>query len=161
MVKYMGPILVVEEIAPSRYFYEQLLGQQVKYDFGPNVTFQGDFSIHLRRHLQALLGDGADRPVTRKAHNAELTFETDEIEAVGQRLKQAAVEFVHDIREQPWAQRVLRVYDPGGHLVEVGEAMESVVWRLHGQGLSIDPICERTGMPREFVERAVREHGLV
>ena len=57
MVKYMGTILVVEEIAPSRFFYEQLLGQKVRYDFGPNVTFEGDFAIHLRLHLQELMDD--------------------------------------------------------------------------------------------------------
>ena len=112
MVKYMGPIVVVDEIAPSRFFYERLLGQKVKYDFGVNVTFEGDFSIHLQTHLQALLGDAIEHPVTRKAHSAELTFETDEIEALCQHLKDATVEFVHDIREQPWGQRVMRMYDP-------------------------------------------------
>ena len=157
MVKYMGPIIAVDEIAPSRFFYEQLLGQKVKYDFGQNVTFEGDFAIHLRFHLQELLGDRTDHPVTRKAHNGELTFGTDEIEGDYQRLKQGAVEFIHGIQEQPWGQRVMRLYDPDGHIVEIGEAMEAVVRHLHGQGLSIEQIGKKTAMPREFIEGAVQE----
>jgi hypothetical protein len=37
VLKYMGPLIAVYEIAPSRYFYEHLLGQKVKFDFGQNV----------------------------------------------------------------------------------------------------------------------------
>ena len=158
MVKYMGPLFAVDEIAPSRRFYEQLLGQKVKYDFGVNVTFEGDFSIHLKAHLQSLMGDGIDSPVSLKARNAELTFETDEIDALCQRLKDAAVEFVHPIREQPWGQRVMRLYDPAGHLLEIGEAMDAVVRRMHDEGKAVDEIITKTGMPREFVERGVGEH---
>ena len=156
MLRYMGPIVAVDEITSSRFFYEKLLAQTVKYDFGVNVTFEGDFSIHLRSHLWGLLGDDAERSVTRKAHEGELAFETDEIDSVQHRLKSEAVEFVHEIREQPWGQRVLRVYDPDGHVVEIGEAMDVVVGRMHGHGLSIDQIGEKTGMPRAFIEQAAR-----
>jgi catechol 2,3-dioxygenase-like lactoylglutathione lyase family enzyme len=156
MMKYIGPLIVVDEIAPSRYFYEHLLGQKVKFDFGVNVAFEKDFSIHLKSHYQALLGEVTQYPVTKQAHNGELVFETDEIEAVYQILKQAAVKFIHAIQEQPWGQRVIRLYDPDGYVLEIGETMESTVWRLYKQGLSIERVCEITGMPREFVEQAVQ-----
>jgi catechol 2,3-dioxygenase-like lactoylglutathione lyase family enzyme len=45
-MKYICPLIVVKDIAESRHFYENILGQKVKYDFGENVTFEGDFSIH-------------------------------------------------------------------------------------------------------------------
>jgi catechol 2,3-dioxygenase-like lactoylglutathione lyase family enzyme len=158
MMKYMGPLCIVEDIAASRHFYEVLLGQKVKYDFGVNVTFEGDFSVHLKSHYQSLLDDATRQPVMKKTHNFELTFETDEIEAIYLRAYEAGVEFLHDIREQPWAQRVVRLYDPDGHIVEIGEQMETVVFRLYKQNLSIDRICEKTGMPREFIELAIQEH---
>jgi catechol 2,3-dioxygenase-like lactoylglutathione lyase family enzyme len=158
MLKIVSPLVVVEEIGCSRHFYEQLLGQKVKFDFGPNVTFQGDFAIHLRSHFQSLLGDGTRYPVTKKAHWGELYFETDELEPIYQRLDQAQVEFIHPICEQPWGQRVMRLYDPDGHIVEIGETMEAVVWRFHGQGFSIDRIMEESAMPREFVENVIQEH---
>jgi catechol 2,3-dioxygenase-like lactoylglutathione lyase family enzyme len=158
MLKYMGPLCVVEDIAVSRHFYEVLLGQKVKYDFGVNITFEGDFSVHLKSHYQSLLDDATRHPVMKKVHNFELTFETDEIEAIYHRAYEAGVEFLHDIREQPWAQRVIRLYDPDGHIVEIGEQMETVVLRLNKQGLSIDRIREKTGMPREFIECVIQEH---
>ena len=158
MLKFTCPLIVVDEIARSRYFYEQLLGQKVKFDFGQNVQSEGDFSIHLKSHFQSLLGDMTQYPVTRKDHWGELYFETDELEPIYQCLAEAGVEFVHSIREQPWGQRVIRLYDPDGHIVEIGESLEMVVRRFHKQGLSIELISEKSSMPREFVERVIKEH---
>ena len=45
-MRYICPLIVVSDIKRSRQFYESLLGQKVKYDFGENVQFEGDFSIH-------------------------------------------------------------------------------------------------------------------
>jgi hypothetical protein len=67
------------------------------------------------------------------------------------------VEFLHEIREQPWAKKVMRMYDPDGHIIEIGEHMETVVWRLFQQGLSSDQIREKTAMSREFIELAIQE----
>ena len=158
-MKYVCPLIVVEDLAKSRHFYERILGQQVKFDFGEDVTFEGDFAIHLRAHFGELLGDPSLYPVVYKPHNAELYFETEEIEDDYEQLVRAQSEFIHGIREQPWGQRVLRLYDPDGHIVEIGETMEAVVWRFHKQGLSIDEVCARSSMPRDFVERVVRASG--
>lgn len=152
MLKYMGPLFVVEDIAISRYFYEILLGQKVKFDFGVNITFEGDFSFHLKSHYLSLLDNADQYSVTKKTHNVELCFETDEIEAVDQRLRAAGVAYLHEMREQPWAQRVIRLYDPDGHILEIGELMEVVILRLYRQGLSTDQVCDKTGMPREYIE---------
>ncbi len=157
MLRFVAPLIAVDDIATSRRFYEQLLGQRVRYDFGPNVEFEGHFAIHLRPHFQALLGDAAQFPVTTRAHNGELYFETDDLQATYQRLQEAGVEFIHAIREQPWGQRVMRLYDPDGHIVEIGETMEAVVWRFHSQGLTIDQVSQKSSMPREFVERVIQE----
>jgi catechol 2,3-dioxygenase-like lactoylglutathione lyase family enzyme len=158
MLKYICPLIVVEDIERSRYFYEQLLGQKVRYDFGEDVQFEGDFTIHLRSGFQSLLGDAAQYPASRKSHWGELYFETDEIEQISQSLQGAGVEFIHPMREQPWGQRCMRVYDPDGHVLEIGEPMEAAVMRLHRQGLSIQLISERTSMPGEFIERVTKEH---
>lgn len=157
MLKFDAPLIVVNDMARSRHFYEQLLGQKVKFDFGPNVPFEG-FSIHLKSHFQSLLGDVSQYPVIQKPHWGELYFETDQLELIYQRLNEAGVEFIHGVCEQPWGQRVMRFYDPDGHIVEIGETMEAVVWRLYEQGLSIDIISEKSAMPRAFIEGAIKEH---
>jgi catechol 2,3-dioxygenase-like lactoylglutathione lyase family enzyme len=156
MLKFDGPLIVVNDMARSRHFYEQLLGQKVKFDFGPNVPFEG-FSIHLKSHFQSLLGDVAVYPVTQRAHWGELYFETEDLQPIFQRLKDAGVAFIHPVCEQPWGQRVMRFYDPDGHIIEIGEIMEAMVLRFYERGLSIDIIAEKSGMPREYIERVIKE----
>jgi uncharacterized glyoxalase superfamily protein PhnB len=156
MLKYIAPLIVVDDMARARLFYEQVLGQTAKFDFGEDVQFEGDFSIHLRSHYQSLLGGEEVYPVTRKANCGELYFETDEIEAVEQRLHEAGVEFIHPVREQPWGERVFRVYDPDGHILEIGESLEAAARRFHRDGQTVEWIMDKIGMPHDFVEAAVR-----
>ena len=157
MLKYIGPIIVVDDIVRFRHFYEHLLGQKVKYDFGVNVAFECDYAIHQRAHFQSLLGDEDQYPIYKKAHNGELVFETEDLEALFLTLKLAEVEFLHEIQAQPWGQRVMRLYDPDGHVIEIGETMEATVQRLYHQGLSIARVHEITAMPMEFVESVLQE----
>ncbi len=157
MLKFVSPLIVVEDMARSRQFYEQLLGQKVKFDFGVDVCFEGDFTIHLKSHFQSLLGDATKYPIMAKAHNGELYFDSDNIESMYQRLQAAGVEFIEAIQEQPWGQRAMRLYDPDGHIIEIGEPMEAAVRRLYGQGWSIDRIAAKTGMPREFIAEITKD----
>lgn len=125
-MKYICPLIVVKDIEASRNFYENVLGQKLKYDFGENITYEGDFSIHLEEHYKTLLGNEHSQ-ILKKANNFELYFETDELDNLIRKLKEYEVEFIHEIKEQPWGQRVTRFYDPDYHIVEAGESMESVV----------------------------------
>lgn len=160
MLKFICSLIVVDDIERSRQFYEQLLGQKVKFDFGQNVSFEGEFSIHHKPHFQSLLGEVDKFPVARRAHWGELYFETDDLEPVYQRLSKAGTEFIHPINEQPWGQRVMRFYDPDSHTVEIGETMEAVVWRFYKLDLSIEAISQKSSMPREFVEAVIKERTL-
>jgi catechol 2,3-dioxygenase-like lactoylglutathione lyase family enzyme len=153
-MRYICPLIVISDIERSRQFYENLLGQKVKYDFGENVQFEGDFSIHLEEHYKKLLGQG-HQEVKKKANNFELYFETDRIEQLICMLKENRIEIIHEIVEQPWGQRVTRFYDPDYHIIEVGETLESVVLRYHYNGMNIEEIIEKTSMPKEFIEKTI------
>ncbi len=157
MLKFISPLIAVEDMTRSRQFYEQLLEQKVKFDFGVDVAFEGGLTIHLKSHFQSLLGDAARYPITLKSHNGELYFDADDIETVYRRLQAAGVEFIEGIQEQPWGQRTMRLYDPDGHILEIGEPMETTVRRFSGQGWSVERIAEKTGMPHEFIEGAIEE----
>jgi uncharacterized glyoxalase superfamily protein PhnB len=159
MLKYQGVLITVEDVTVSRRFYEEQLGQKVGLDFGVNVGFEGGLAIHQKKHFQELLGGGEQFAAVSKSHAVELYFETDEVEGFEKRLKAAGCEFIHAIREQPWGQRVMRVYDPDGHVVEIAETMEAVVLRLYQQGSSVEGICQKTGMPRSFADSVIRAAG--
>jgi catechol 2,3-dioxygenase-like lactoylglutathione lyase family enzyme len=150
-MKYICPLLVVEDIDLSRRFYEQILDQKVKYDFGENVTFDGDFAIHQKNHYNNLLNLTTSQHSPTPYHSHELYFEDDQIESLETFFTTHKVKFVHPIQEQPWGQRVIRIYDPDGHIIEIGESMDAVVCRFFSQGMSPEDIAKRIGMPMEFV----------
>jgi len=154
-MKYIAALIVVEDIARSRRFYEGLLGQAVESDYGENVAFKGGFSIHLKSHFSALL-DG--RAVGSRANDAELYFEHDDVAGLAARLVAAGVEFLHGPREQPWRQYCARFYDPDGHIVEVGERLQHLAWRLSEEGLGLDEICRVTYLSRPAVLGAIAEY---
>lgn len=153
-MKYICPLVTVSDITVARIFYEKVLNQVVKYDFGENVTYHGDFAIHLKSHFADLI-DGKE--IKAQANNFELYFEEDELDQLVERLEQRDVEFVHELREQPWKQRVIRFYDPDKNIIEVGESLESVCKRLSRQGNSKDEIIEMVGVSGAFVEQTLCE----
>jgi len=60
-MKFICALLTVADIKRARDFYEGLLNQKVKYDFGENVTFEGDFAIHLQSHFSSLIDNRSIR----------------------------------------------------------------------------------------------------
>jgi uncharacterized glyoxalase superfamily protein PhnB len=152
-MKFICPLIVVNNMEISRNFYEQVLNQKVQYDFGENVLFEGGFAIHLKSHFSDLTKINRN-DIFQKSNNSELYFEEDDLDSFLQKLKNiGSVEYVHELKEQPWGQRVIRFYDPDMHIVEVGEPMESVVKRLLGEGFSVEETSKRSSMPEEFVRQ--------
>jgi hypothetical protein len=133
-----------------------VLDLEVEFDFGEDVKFKSAFSIHLKDHYEQLIGGGADHKITQKSNNFELYFETDDVAGDYKRLQEVKVEFVHELREQPWGQQVMRFYDPDWHIVEIGETMQAVVLRFHDEGHSIEDICRKSSMPKEFVQMVLK-----
>ncbi len=154
-MKFICPLIVVENIEKSRYFYETILGQSVKTDFGENVTFHGDFAIHQKSHFKALINQN---PISSKSNNFELYFETDELEMIVNKLKEIDIEFIHKIVEQPWKQKVVRFYDYDFNIVEIGERMEHVAYRLYKEGLFIHDISKITYLPEDVIKNSIKEY---
>lgn len=151
-MKYVCPLITVSDMKLSRDFYENVLGQKVKYDFGESVTFHGDFAIHLRAHYKNLIDN---REVISGGNNFELYFESDRLERIVEKLNTSGVLFVHELREQPWRQQVVRFYDPDKNIVEIGETLEHLSFRLKQEGMSYDQISKVTNMPIDFVLESI------
>lgn len=153
-MKYICPLITVSDITLSRYFYENILKQKVKYDFGENVTFYGDFSIHLQSHFKELIDN---KEIKQGGNNFELYFEYDNVEQIVKSLKEENVSFVHEIREQPWRQKVVRFYDPDKNIIEIGESIAYLTFRLRNEGLSIEQISKTTNMSVDFVNESIEK----
>ncbi|GAA0176632.1 glyoxalase [Clostridium sediminicola] len=154
-MKFKCPLVVVSNIDIARNFYEKVLNQKVKYDFGENVTYEGDFAIQLKPHFANMITINEDR-ILGESNNFELYFEENNIDGFIDKLKSnKEIQYIHDLIEHPWGQRVIRFYDPDKNIIEVGECMESVVKRFLNRGLSIEETAKRTQHPIEFVEKCL------
>jgi len=154
-MKCMNPLIVVEDVPRSRAFYEGVLGQEVALDLGLNVAYRG-FSIQQRALWEEVIGG---RKVLFRPHDMELYFEDDDVEGWAAKLATAGVEFLHEVVEQPWKQRVLRFYDPDGHMIEIGETMGSVARRLMAGGMTLAEVAAVTYMPEEALKKELAARG--
>jgi catechol 2,3-dioxygenase-like lactoylglutathione lyase family enzyme len=136
--KFICPLFVVRDMEVSRKFYENMLGQEVEYDF----------AIHRMSHFESLTGNS---DIIFNSNNAELYFESTELVELRDELVRSGIHFIHDIVDQPWKQQVMRFYDPDGHIIEVGEPLNYTARRLSAEGLSEDQISLTMGVPPESV----------
>jgi len=153
-IQFQSAVFFVQDIDVSRRFYQDLLEQEVLMDHGPNVGFVGGFALWQVEHACETIFEHST-PETEQLgrKNCEIYFETHDLEAVWERLSEASVRVIHPMREQPWGQRVFRVCDPDGHIVELGEPMPVVIQRFLAQGMTAKAIAQRTSMPVEIVRQ--------
>lgn len=152
-MKYICPLITVSDLERSRYFYEKVLNQKVKYDFGESITFYGDFSIHVESHYHQLINQ---HKIKYGGNNFELYFEENNIEEIEKHLKQNCVEFLHETREQPWRQKVIRIYDPDQNIIEIGESLGYLAYRLSKESLTEDNIAHTINMNVDFVRSSIQ-----
>ena len=74
------------------------------------------------------------------------------------RLYQYNVPLVHPLKEHAWGQRVVRFYDPDGHMIEVGDTLRKVIKRFLNQGLTHEEIAKRMNLPLDAIMKVLR-HG--
>lgn len=143
-------LLAVKNVNVSKRFYEEHFNQKVVLDLGRNVTFNGGFAI---QEDFAWLTDLPVASVIEKSNNMELYFEADDFDAFMERIKDCKdIEYVHQPKKHEWQQRVVRIYDPDHHIIEIGESMAVIAKRYLADGYSIEETSKIIQHPIEFVE---------
>jgi catechol 2,3-dioxygenase-like lactoylglutathione lyase family enzyme len=146
-MKYTGVCIAVRDMEKSKAFYKNIFGLNVELDFGANVVLTSGLSLQtLSSWCEWFIGG---REAAFRGLSSELCFETEDFGAFEEKL--AGLELIHPPMEQPWGQRVVRFYDPDGHMIEVGEAMGSLVKRLMNSGMSIVETAARIGAGEDYV----------
>ncbi len=144
--KYNGVVFFVDNVEKSKTFYTEILGQKIEMDFGRCVGFIGGFSIWKRSYAYKMMGLKEEGNSANKK-GAELYFEIEDLDTLFAKLKSENIKVVHDIIEQPWAQRCFRIYDPDSHIIEFAEPMTVVIERLYNEGLTHNQIVKKSLMP--------------
>ena len=107
----------------------------------------------LQQGYAELVGIDADS-VKNPSHNFQVYFEVEDLDKVYAELKSISnLQWLHEIKEYPWGQRDIRVYDPDKHIVEIAEDMNTVMKRFLQQGMSVEEVAERTMFPVEVVKQ--------
>ncbi|MBP2143224.1 catechol 2,3-dioxygenase-like lactoylglutathione lyase family enzyme [Methanococcus voltae] len=152
-MKYITTLLAVKDINISKKFYEKLFNQHVIYDLGKNVTFDGGFA--LQEDFPWLIDIPANSLI-KKSNNMELYFEVDDFDEFLKKLeeyeKYEKIVYVNKPKKHEWKQRVVRIYDPDFHIIEIGESMEVIAKRYLNEGYSIEKTAEIIQHPIEFVK---------
>jgi ribosomal protein S18 acetylase RimI-like enzyme/catechol 2,3-dioxygenase-like lactoylglutathione lyase family enzyme len=143
-MKYLGALIAVSDIGNSRRFYCDVLGLKVVEDFGANVTLEGGIFLQTLDTWKTFIHTDQ---ILLPNHAGELYFEEEDIEGFCDRLASLDVRYVHPLFEHRWGQRVVRFYDPDGHVIEVGERIDVVVRRFFEGSLSAAETAARMDVP--------------
>jgi len=142
-------LLAVKSVEVSKRFYKELFDQEVIFDLGKNVTFSGGFAI---QEDFPWLTDLPINSVIEKSNNMELYFEVDDFDSFIEKLSSYDnINYVHPPKKHDWQQRVVRIYDPDYHIIEIGESMVVIAKRYLSQGYSEEETSKIIQHPIEFV----------
>ncbi len=149
-MKCEGYMVITRDIAASRNFYTAVIGAQVELDIGGHVIFKEGFSLLYENDWKSFAGL-RDADISYGHNTGQLVFEVDDIGRFQRHLEGfTSLRLLHPVKEHHWGRRAVRLYDPDGHVVEVGESMKVVVTRFLRQGLSPEEAAARSEFPLSF-----------
>lgn len=118
-------------------------------DLGLNVGYKSGLALWQQDYALSVIHG---KPVkVKRGNNQEIYFESNAIDEMYAAVLSAGAPLVHDIREQPWGQRVFRFHDPDNVVIEIGEPMDALVMRLNREGMTDEEIEKKTTLPLEIV----------
>ena len=154
-MKFMNPLLAVKNMEKSLAFYQEVLGLEKILDFGANVTLSGGLVLQTADTWAGFVEKRPDE-LQWQGLVSELYFEEDDFDSFAARLSNLELRLVHPVKEHSWGQRVVRFYDPDGHIIEVGENMKTVCRRFLSSGLSPEQTARRMDVPLSYVLECCR-----
>lgn len=140
-MKFTSTVISVSDVNVSRKFYQDLFGLELYQDYGINISFTCGLS--LQQEFDWLVSIPKET-VMKRPHNMELAFETRDFDGFLEKLEQyPGIERLGEVIEHSWGQRVVRFYDPDGHIIEVGEDMKMAVERFLSAGMTMEEVSAR------------------
>lgn len=142
-------LIVVEDIERSKKFYQDLFGLRTLTDFGGNAVLTEGLALQDRKIWEKLI----HKKIACGDSDAELYFEENNMDDFIKKLEAypEPVRYLNKLMEHGWGQRVVRIYDPDGHVIEVGEAMDFVAKKFYDAGMFLEEVSKKTQLPIEQV----------
>ena len=111
-------LIAVNDMDRAIRFYKEIFGLQVILDQDGNVIMSEGLVLQDAKIWQRFL----DKELIPKNNMTELYFEEPDTEGFVKKLEGSdfEIEYVNELMEHSWGQKVVRFYDPDGNLIEVG-----------------------------------------
>lgn len=118
LLKLRNILIVVSDIEKSVQFYKDLFGLQVLNDQDGNVIMSEGLVLQDEKIWKNFL----EKNIIYKNHATELYFEERDLEGFVKKLEESSyeIQYVNELMEHSWGQKVVRFYDLDGNLIEVG-----------------------------------------
>ena len=140
-MKYICTVISVSDIEAAKKFYKDLFGLKIYQDYGKNIAFT--CGLALQQDFDWIVNLPKEK-VLKKSNNVEIAFEESDFDEFLIRLKQYEnIEYLDEVMEHTWGQRVIRFYDLDGHIIEVGESMKIVIQRFLSTGMTMEEISSK------------------
>ena len=155
-IKMVGPVIFVKDIKTACRFYTEVMGQKIEFDFGVNIGFVGGLSLWERGHATPIIFRRIVEELSPHHNDGQLYFETDQLDELCKRLENTGVEIIHPLIEQPWGARSIHFYDLDGNIVELAEPMSTSIERMLAQGMTVEAVVQKTGMPLDAILEIIK-----
>ena len=154
-MKYTCMLISVADINAARNFYEDLFRLEVFQDYGRNIAFT--CGLALQQDFDWLVNLPKEK-VLKKSNNVEIVFETSNFDEFLMKLKEYPnIEYLGEVIEHTWGQRVIRFYDLDGHMIEVGEDMKMVIQRFLSIGMTMEEISSKMDASAEDLTKLLNQ----
>ncbi|MBR5267690.1 MAG: glyoxalase [Lachnospiraceae bacterium] len=123
-MKLKNMLIVVKDIERSKAFYRGLFGLDVLTEFEGNVILTEGLVLQDANIWESCI----NKTIEFGTNNVELYFEENDMDWFEEKLAQwpDPITFVMPFSQNGWGQRLVRLYDPDGHMIEVRESMTVV-----------------------------------
>ncbi len=154
-MKLKNILFVVDDIEKSKAFYRDLFGLEVITDFGENVILTEGLVLQEKKLWEKFI----ERNVSVGGNDAELYFEENDIDGFLEKLEKSSfdIKYLNKCIEYDWGQRVIRIYDPDTHVIEIGESLEYVARRFLKTGMTVEQVAKKTQLPPAQVEKLLQK----
>lgn len=117
-MKLRNVLIVVSDIEESINFYRDLFGLQVVLNNDGNVIMTEGLVLQDKN----IWKDFLEKDVVPQNNMTELYFEEKNIEVFVEKLNNSRyeIQYVNELMEHSWGQKMVRFYDLDGNLIEVG-----------------------------------------
>ena len=155
-LKSGSPLFAVRDMERSLAFYRDVLGLEVVNDFGANVVLTGGLSLQTLETWAEFLDKPSDG-IRFGGNDAEMYYTADDFDSFLSVLKDhPEAELVRPPVEHRWGQRAVRLYDPDGHIIEVGESLNKVAKRFRDGGLNEEGVARRMDISLEYARELLK-----